>query len=664
MIFNPRMNVLIIIVGCTLVALLTVLFRPTPLAQALSDPVSMPASAGLSFVTGEVLIKVKPGFQLSTQARVALAGFAVADRSMNTTAQSLDQLLATVQPRQAELLSPGSATYRVIVPPEADVVQVAQAIAAHPAVEFAEPNALRQIMRTPNDPFVREQWALTNIQAFEAWDITTGAEIVVAVIDTGVSSSHPDLTGKVLPGYDAITGSDRSEDVNGHGTAVSGLIAANTNNGKGIAGLCWGCRILPIKALSSQGVGDDASIARGIRHATDAGARIINLSLGGTQDTRVLREAVEYAYDRGVLVVAASGNERQQGNAVNYPAAYPQVLAVSGTSNADTITGFSNTGSHIDIAAPSVGLWTTLVGEREYGPPNGTSFASPYVAGAAALVWTVRPDLSHVDVKCVLSASADDKGPPGWDEEYGWGRLNVFRAVQLAQTYNGCPLQEPTPITEQPPATQPPPAQPSNPFAPIEPIPSTPDQMYFPETQHSIRGGFKAYWERHGGLPIFGYPISEEFVERAPDGRDYVVQYFERYRFELHPENAAPYNVQLGRLGDVTLELQGRSWWDFTRSAPTPGCQFFEATGHTLCEPFLGYWQRNGLEFDGLPGKSFAESMALFGQPISGSMVEEVEPGVYVTVQWFERARFEDHGSNGVLLGLLSRDLTQARGWR
>ena len=193
---------------------------------------------------------------------------------------------------------------------------------------------------------------------------------------------------------------------------------------------------------------------------------------------------------------------------------------------------------------------------------------------------------------------------------------------------------------------------------------SGPGLRYFPETGHSLRGAFLSYWEAQGGLPIFGFPTSEELSEAGGDGQAYTVQYFERHRFEFHPENAPPYNVQLARIGDDVLRAGSRDWFAFPKTGPKSGCLYFEATAQSLCEPLLSYWRSNGLEFDGRGGKSYAESLALFGQPLSPPQVEEVAPGVFVTVQWFERARFEDHGAGRVLLGLLGNELTQRRGWR
>ncbi|MFQ3664058.1 MAG: S8 family serine peptidase [Chloroflexaceae bacterium] len=612
-------------------AIVALLFLIAPLA---TRPVTAQGNAAL--VAGEVIVRLDPGVTLA--------------------APQLADSLAALRVSTIEPLTPGVPVYRLRFPGATDPQAVAARLAATPGVAYAEPNRVRQISRTPNDPAFPQQWGLRNIQAPEAWTITTGGPIVVAVLDSGVDGEHLDLAGKVLPGFNTLSGTPEARDDNGHGTAVAGLIAASTNNDTGIAGLCWDCRILPVKVVGANGVGNDASLAAGIRWAADNGARVINMSLGGEGDSRLLREAIDYATARGIVLVAASGNERQSGNPVSYPAAYPNVIAVGATGNTDVITDFSSTGDYLDLAAPGVGLWTTLPGGR-YGPPNGTSFSSPYVAGAAALVLTQRPDLGWADVGCILKASADDKGPPGKDPEYGWGRLNVFRAVQLAPVYTGCPLDAPQPAPTPPPVTAP-----GDAFQPVPPS-TAPGVRYFPETGHTLRGAFRSYWERHGGLPIFGFPISEELVEQGADGRPYTVQYFERHRFELHLENPAPYEVLLARIGDDVLKASGRDWYAFPRGGVQPGCLTFEFTGHTLCEPFLGYWRSSGLEFDGARGFSFAESLALFGQPISPPQTEEIAPGVFRTVQWFERARFEDHGGQ-VLLGLLGNELTRARGWR
>jgi hypothetical protein len=186
--------------------------------------------------------------------------------------------------------------------------------------------------------------------------------------------------------------------------------------------------------------------------------------------------------------------------------------------------------------------------------------------------------------------------------------------------------------------------------------------LFFAETQHSLADPMLSYWKAHGGLPVFGFPVSEAFGERSVDtGTTYPTQYFERNRFESHPENTAPYHVLLGRLGDEVLKHQGRDWQSFPKAATTAAHRF-EQTGHALAHrPFWRYWSSHGLEFDGKRGVSYAESLALWGLPLSEPQMETNSSGDRVLTQWFERARFEDHGTKGVLLGLLGNEITAHR---
>ncbi len=554
--------------------------------------------------------------------------------------QTITMVTRAIRAQRSEPL--GGQTYLIRLPAGMPSELALAHIRSLNGVIYAVPDYERTISRTSNDPLRDQQWALGTIAAYDAWDITTGGPVVIAVIDTGVDANHPELAGRVLSGFNAITGSPNASDDNGHGTAVAGIIAASADNGSGIVGLCWGCIILPIKACLSNGRCRDSSVISAIRWATDNGARIINLSLGGSSPSPALHEVVRYASERGVLIVAASGNERAEGNTPNYPAAYPETLAVGATGYGDEVTGFSNTGDFIDLVAPGVDIATTIP-NNGYVLATGTSFASPFVSGAAALIMTLRPDLSNHDVRCVLAISADDRGAPGRDSEYGYGRLNVLTALQTAITYGGCPLGTSAEHSS------------FDPFARVD-VP-TDGRRYFPETGHTLGGGFRTYWEQNGGLPIFGFPISEEFTEISSDGRPVTVQYFERHRFEWRPEYAPPYNVLLSRIGDDILRRQGRDWMTFEQSGPISGCRYFAETNQSVCEPFLSYWQRNGLEFDGRPGKSYAESLALFGLPLSTPQVEETRSGTVVIVQWFERARFELHPDGQVLLGLLGNEL-------
>ena len=186
------------------------------------------------------------------------------------------------------------------------------------------------------------------------------------------------------------------------------------------------------------------------------------------------------------------------------------------------------------------------------------------------------------------------------------------------------------------------------------------DQRCFPETKFCIAGRIRAFWEQNGGLPVFGFPTTDQHEEQV-EGKPFQVQWFERNRLELHPENRAPYDVLLGRLGVDRLQQQGRDWFTFPKGKPENGCRFFAETGHELCAAFLDYFRTHGLEFDGRRGTSEAESLALFGMPISEEAMETNASGDRVLTQWFERARFEAHPENGppynVLLGLLGNEI-------
>jgi subtilisin family serine protease len=686
------------------------LFFLVVLVLALAAPIPAPVAAGA--VAHELVVRLAEGWSLTAEARVR-----------GPFAEPLDAVPTQAGVHEAQAL--GGGAYLLRFTRSFDSHTLIARLNRAPGIVYAEPNRERRLLRVPNDEGVDRQWSLAVIQAFDAWNITTGSDIIIAILDTGVSPSHPDLGGRVLSGFDFVNNDDDPRDDDGHGTFTAGVAAAEGDNGIGAAGVCWRCRILPVKVLNRRGRGNDAAIAAGIRFAVDRGARIISMSFGGPDDSRVLREAVAYAQERDVLLVAASGNGQAEGNLPNYPAAYSGVLAVSATGPDDAITNFSTTGDFVALAAPGAGVWSTLwrrtTGDT-YGFADGTSAACPHVAGAAALVWTVRPELSARQVAEVVMLGADDRGAPGKDPAYGYGRLNLFRAVQSALDPNlltrsriegvvrssapdqttialsgeretrpdasgfyrfdnlpagqytitarglsGESLQQQVSLTgtalsvARVDFTLDSAIAASAAFAPVAPQRGA---VYFPETGHTLRGVFLSYWRAHGGLPVFGYPISEEFTERGEDGREARVQYFQRHRFELRPENRPPYNVQLSRMGDIMLRARGVDWFTLPKDAPKPGCRYFPETGHSICEPFLSAWRSSGLEFDRKRGKSEVENLALFGMPISEPQIETLSDGRLILVQWFERARFEDHGPDGVLLGLLGEELARARGWR
>src|SRR5919107_4804097 len=226
---------------------------------------------------------------------------------------------------------------------------------------------------TGSDPYRSSQWDLAKIQAPAAWQKSTGADVVVAVIDSGVDASHPDLAGQVLPGVDLVAGtSGVSTDPNGHGTHVAGTIAALTGNEVGVSGFAPDAKILPIRTQNANGSGLMSTIATGITYAADHGADVINMSLGGGAQLSAVTNAVAYARSKGVVVVASAGNSRYYGSPISYPAADPGVIAVASTDSADHYSSFSNQGTYVDVAAPGSSILSTYpVSQGSYGSMSG-----------------------------------------------------------------------------------------------------------------------------------------------------------------------------------------------------------------------------------------------------------------------------------------------------
>jgi type VII secretion-associated serine protease mycosin len=273
------------------------------------------------------------------------------------------------------------------------------------------------------------QWALNRLDAEDLWARQPGAGVTVAVVDTGVDAAHPDLAGVVLPGTDLISpGGDGSDDGNGHGTHVAGIIAAVANNGLGVAGLAQGVRILPVRVLDDSGAGWASTIAKGIIWATDHGAAVVNLSLGDHVADDVTATAVQYAEDHGVVVVAAAGNDRADGDPVTYPAAYPGVIGVAATNDQDAVASFSETGGFVDVAAPGVDIASTFP-PSTYVYLSGTSMAAPFVSATAALLKAANPQLTSEQAVSALESTANDLPPSGRDDASGYGLVDPAAAL-------------------------------------------------------------------------------------------------------------------------------------------------------------------------------------------------------------------------------------------
>ena len=258
----------------------------------------------------------------------------------------------------------------------------------------------------------------------QAWNRQSGAGVTVAVVDTGVDASHPDL-GKVLKGHDFVDNDQSAYDPNGHGTFSAGIIAARRGNHRGIAGASR-ASILPVRVLNTRGYGRDSDVARGIRWATNNHADVINLSLGGVGASRVTRDAVRYAERHDVVVVASSGNGGSTRK--TYPAAYPSVVAVGATDDRDQLAWFSERGDWVDVVAPGWNIASTLPGNR-YGIGSGTSFSAPLVTGAVALLIDAHPRWEPEKIRATLLRSTADAGAIGPDPYTGFGVVDVDGAL-------------------------------------------------------------------------------------------------------------------------------------------------------------------------------------------------------------------------------------------
>lgn len=314
--------------------------------------------------------------------------------------------------------------------PSREVARIIAELSKSPDFLYAEPNYeiyAQEII--PNDPGWNLQYNMTAIRAPQGWVYSTGSSAVtIAIVDSGVDMTHPDLFGKIVAGYDFVNDDNDPADDYGHGTHVAGLAAAFGNNGIGIAGTSWGARIMPVKVLNSSGLGTYANAAAGIVWAADQGAQVINLSFGGIAPSSVLEDAVNYAAARGIVLVGAAGNNGSP--SVLYPAAYPAVIAVSATNSANQRASFSNYGPQIELAAPGAGIYSLHLGGG-YLIRNGTSMSAPQVSGLAAILLGLPGNASASAVRGQMQASALDLGPAGWDSEFGFGLIQMDAAMLL-----------------------------------------------------------------------------------------------------------------------------------------------------------------------------------------------------------------------------------------
>lgn len=321
----------------------------------------------------------------------------------------------------------------------------------NPNVLYVEPNYVEKLSpeavgqpapvsaraEGPNDPMFAQQYAHQVSNSVAGWQINQGSDkVVLAIVDTGVDLKHPDLAAKIVPGRDIVDGDDEAMDGHYHGTHCAGIAAAMTNNGVGVAGFAPNVKIMPVRVLDSNGSGTSADVAAGIIWAADHGANVISMSLGSSMNSAVKEEAVKYALSKDIVVVAAMGNRGD--NSMTFPGAQAGVIAVGATDNADKRASFSQYGKWISVSAPGVGILSTFPtyntsGKKDYGSISGTSMATPAVAGVVALIRSQFPTMNREQVRAQLEHSVDDLGAPGFDDYYGFGRINVAKALTPAR---------------------------------------------------------------------------------------------------------------------------------------------------------------------------------------------------------------------------------------
>ncbi|MDT4288582.1 S8 family serine peptidase [Methylomonas sp. MO1] len=339
----------------------------------------------------------------------------------------------------------GSSAIHIINVPENAEAAVVRALSKNPHIEFAELDMAVPLSAVPNDPQFANAWHLSKIQSPNAWDVSKADGITIAILDSGVDGSHPDLAAHMVPGWNAVDSGSVTADVNGHGTAVAGAAAAVTNNASGVAGVAWNAKIMPIRITNdASGYAYWSDVARGLNWAADNGADVANLSYAAS-DSATVASAAQYMRSKGGLVLVAAGNDGlDPGLADNV-----NLIAVSATDTNDVKASFSNFGKYIDVAAPGVSIATTNKGGT-YAAWYGTSLATPVAAGVVALIQAANPKLTPDNVEKILKSSAHKVSGVNFDLNYGYGRINAANAIKTAINTISVDTQAPTAVITSP----------------------------------------------------------------------------------------------------------------------------------------------------------------------------------------------------------------------
>jgi thermitase len=391
-------------------AVLLLILAPGSKGEPAAQPGVDNDPEGAPYVAGELLVAYEPGTsQEAEETVVRLSG-----------ARTLDNL-----PGEVRLVSFPAIRREASEAVRERALARALAYLGHKAaVEAVDYNYLREPYFLPNDPMLANQWGLISARFGGAWNDAKGDRAKVAIVDSGAYSNHPDI-GRIIAQRDFVEDDAVADDDNGHGTHVTGIAGALTDNGKGVAGGCFDCELLIAKVMGRIGFTTDSRIVKGINWSANHGADVVNLSLGGSGDSSVLRTAVDRAYGRGALVVAAAGNEGT--NEPQYPAAYSKVIAVSATTADGRLARFSSRGDWVDLAAPGTDILSTSM-SGGYDRMSGTSMSAPFVSGLAGLL--ASRGMSADSIRQRMQTSAKDLGPAGDDPQFGHGRIDADNAVR------------------------------------------------------------------------------------------------------------------------------------------------------------------------------------------------------------------------------------------
>lgn len=318
-------------------------------------------------------------------------------------------------------------THIVDLPVGADERTTVELLKRNPLIKSAEVDKLIAPDQVGNDTYYSSAWHLPKIQAPSAWDSSLGTGVTIAILDSGVDGTHPDLAAKMVPGWNFYDKNANTADVYGHGTKVAGSAAAASNNGLGVTGVAWNAKIMPVRISDTAGYAYWSTIAEGIYWAADNGAKVANISYA-VQGSVTVQNAANYLRGKGGLVVNSAGNT----GALDSTAANAALISVSATDSNDLRASWSSFGDYVDVSAPGAGIWTTTRGGG-YAAVSGTSFASPVTAGVIALMMSANPALKPSEIESMLKSTAIDLGTSGVDREFGSGRVNAAAAVLKAK---------------------------------------------------------------------------------------------------------------------------------------------------------------------------------------------------------------------------------------